>query len=126
MIALISHFARYLFSSKDRENIDVKVIMIILLKLFIEITFHQNVSSHYAYIPFFRSKLGKLSGALPGALLCSKLLDAPRQGVLPGFFRFLSDVSVPLADDKISNEKLVQFGQIFLRKSFTKMRIVVA
>ena len=27
---------------------------------------------------FFLSKLGKLSGVLPGAPLCSKLLDAPR------------------------------------------------
>ena len=48
------------------------------------------------------------------------------RGFYPGFFRFLSDVSVPLADDKISNEKLVQFDQIFLRKCSTEMRIVVA
>ena len=46
------------------------------------------------------------------------------RGVYPGFFRCFSDVSVPLADDKISNDKLVQFGQIFLRKVKTSDFIV--
>ena len=48
------------------------------------------------------------------------------RGFYPGCFRFLSDISVLLADDVISNENYVQFGQIFLRKSPTKVRIVVA
>ena len=48
------------------------------------------------------------------------------RGFYQGCFRFLSDVSVLLADDIISNENHVQFGQIFLRKSPTKVRIVVA
>ena len=44
MIAMISDFTGYLFSSKDRAYIDVKDIMIVLLKLVLETTFHQNVS----------------------------------------------------------------------------------
>ena len=43
------------------------------------------------------------------------------RGFYPGCFRFLLDVSVPLADNIISNEKYAQFG-----KSPTNMRIVVA
>ena len=42
------------------------------------------------------------------------------------FLRFLWDVSAPLADDIISNEKHLQFDVIFLRKSSAEMRIVVA
>ena len=42
------------------------------------------------------------------------------------FLRLLWDVSAPLADDKISNEKHLLFDPIFLRKSSTKMKIVVA
>ena len=56
----------------------------------------------------------------------SSYLTRGGRGFYPEFFRFLSDVSVPLADDKISNEKLVLFGQIFLRKTSTKMRIIVS
>ena len=81
MIALISDFARYLFSSKDRENIDYRCkgyIMIILLKLYIEKPFIKMSLQTKLKYHFFHSKLGKLSGALPGAALCSKLLDAPR------------------------------------------------
>ena len=42
------------------------------------------------------------------------------------FRRFLWDVSAPLADDIISNEKHVQFDVICFRKSSAEMRIVVA
>ena len=81
MIALISDFASYLFSSKDRANIDVKVRL--YHDCFTKITDRNNLSSKCLltlslHTTFFRSKLCKLSGALPGAPLCSKLLDAPR------------------------------------------------
>ena len=45
MIATISDFASYLFNSKDRVKYRCKGhTMIVLLKLVIETTFHQNVS----------------------------------------------------------------------------------
>ena len=52
--------------------------MISLLKLVIETTFIKISLNTKRTFHFFRSKLGKLSGALPDAPLCSKLLDAPR------------------------------------------------
>ena len=70
---------------------------------------------------FSLSKLGKRSGALPDAV--QSYLTRCGRGFYPGCFRFLSDVSVLLADDIISNEKHVQFGRIFLRKSPTKCEL---
>ena len=81
-----------------------------------------SLNTELTHLLFFISKLGKLSGALPGA----PYLTRHGSGFYPGCFRFLSDVSVLLADDIISNEIHVQFGQIFLRKSPIKTRIVVA
>ena len=84
------------------------------MSLITKLTFH-----------FFRSKLGSSLVRSRMRRFVASFLTRRGRGFYPGFFRFLSDVSVPLADDKISNEKLVQFGQIFLRKSSTEMRIVV-
>ena len=54
--------------------------------------------------------MGILSDAVSGAPFGSQLVDAPRYGVLPKNTDtvpsvFMRDVSAPLADDKISNEK---------------------
>ena len=52
------------------------------------------------------------------------------RGFYPGAqaqsLRLLRDVSAPLADDKISNEKRLQFDLSFYENLQTKMRIVVA